>query len=76
LHATDRVPAEYQTLVAQTLQRLPIVHDERIIRVRQQWYQAYENREIDLAFLEKMAPLIAQAVRKREVLAGLSEQAE
>jgi hypothetical protein len=76
LHATDKVPAEYQALVAHTLQRLPIVHDERILRVRRQWYQLYENNEMDLALLEKMAPLIAQAVRKRDALAGLSQQAK
>jgi hypothetical protein len=76
LHATDKVPAEYQALVRHTLERLPIVHDERILRVRRQWYQEYENGEISLAYLETKAPLIAQAVRKRDVLARLSEQAE
>lgn len=66
LHLTDHVPPEFRDLANFTFKRLPIAHDERIIRVRQQWYQEYLTGQISLAYLEKKAPLIARAVRKQQ----------
>lgn len=66
LHLTAQVPPEFLDLAQFTLERLPIAHDERIIRLRQQWYQEYLKGEISLNYLERKAPLIARAVRRQQ----------
>lgn len=66
LVATDRVPPDKRELVEATLQRLPIRDDERVIRQRQAWLDAYEGKRVTLEGLREFAPLIAAAVEKRE----------
>jgi hypothetical protein len=70
LVATDRVPPDKRELVEATLQRLPIRDDERVIRQRRAWLDAYERKLVTLDGLREFAPLIAAAVEKREQKAG------
>ncbi len=61
---TDKVPPAQRDRAQFTLTRLHLDHDERIIRVRQQWYQLYLDGYLPLAGLQKVAPLIACAVMR------------
>lgn len=65
LVATDKVPPERKALVERTLARLPIAHDERVVRWRGIWYRMYREGELTLAGLRRVAPLIAEAEEKR-----------
>ncbi len=62
---TDRVPENERERAQFVLERLHLGHDERIVRQRREWYRMYEDGELTLAGLEKKAPLIAAAVKKR-----------
>jgi hypothetical protein len=62
---TAKVPPEYVAIARETLRRLPIGHDERIMRQRRQWYASYQKGKITLEGLEYYAPLIGAAERKR-----------
>ena len=68
LVVSDTIPAQHRALAESTLKQLPIGHDERILRPRRQWLKLYEDGDLSLAGLEKVAPLIAAAVRKRDGL--------
>lgn len=63
---TDKVPPTERSRAEFTLERLHLQNDERIMRQREEWYQMYLNGEITLEGLDKKAPLIARAVRKRQ----------
>ncbi len=63
---TDRIPENRRERAEFTLQRLRLRDDERLIRQRQSWLEAYESGEMSIRLLERWAPLIARAVRKRE----------
>lgn len=63
---TPQVPNECRERAQFVLRRLHLDHDERILRQRREWLRMYEDGELNLAGLEKKAPLIAAAVRKRE----------
>lgn len=65
---TDQVPPDERDRAQFVLDRLHLGHDERILRQRQAWFTMYEKGDLTLAGLEKLAPLIAAAVRKREGL--------
>lgn len=58
----DLVPVERHALVRATLAALPLVHDERIVRQRREWYASHLRGEVTLAGLRSFAPLIAAAV--------------
>lgn len=58
---TDMVPQHLRAKAEYTLEKLPIQHDERIIRVRRVWLEMYEQGT-PLAVIEKKAPLIAAAI--------------
>jgi hypothetical protein len=62
---TDHVPENERERAQFVLERLHLGHDERIVRQRREWYRMYEDGELTLAGLEKKAPLIAAAVKKR-----------
>lgn len=64
LVATERVPPEHRALVERTLKQLPIAHDERVLKQRRTWYKLYQEGNLSLEGLRKMAPLIAAAVEK------------
>lgn len=63
--AADRIPAAALQRAKDTIERLHLRDDERIIRQRQAWYAMYTSGELTLAGLEKKAPLIAAAVRRQ-----------
>ncbi len=65
LVATDKVPTEYKVIVERTLKILGLGHDERLLRVRRQWYKMYLQNGLSLEGLRKIAPLIAAAVEKQ-----------
>lgn len=65
LVATDKVPPEYREIVTKTLEILPLMHDERIVRQRRVWYEMYERGQLSLDGLRRVAPLIAAAVDKK-----------
>jgi hypothetical protein len=65
LVATDRVPDAWKTRVQTMLGRLHLGRDERVMRQRREWFRMYQEGELTLDGLEKKAPLIAMAVRKR-----------
>ncbi|MBM7112640.1 hypothetical protein [Archangium primigenium] len=64
---TDKVPEVLRALVESTLRLLPLVHDERILRLRRAWYAQYQAGRLSLEGLRVVAPLIASAIeRSRE----------
>ncbi len=69
LRLTDAVPKRYRRRAQNMLDLLPLRDDERIVRQRRAWYEAYQEG-MPLALLEKKAPLIAAAVRKAEAAAN------
>ena len=58
----ESIPKDRHALVRTTLATLPLVHDERIIRQRREWYAMYCREELSLDGLRRVAPLIADAV--------------
>lgn len=68
----SKIPLKYHDLVDRTITRLHLQDDERVVRQRRQWLALYEQEELTLNGLRKMAPLIAMAVEKRD-LAGVKK---
>ena len=66
---TDKIPCSIRPQAEFTLRRLKLRDDERLIRQRREWLAMYESGELTLQGLDKKAPLIAQAVRKRDGIA-------
>jgi hypothetical protein len=64
MQVTANVPARYRARAEWTLVRLKLRDDERLIQWRRAWYEMYESRELTIDGLERVAPLIAAAVRK------------
>jgi hypothetical protein len=60
------VPAKMRTRAEFTLSRLNLGDDERVIRQRQSWYEAYLRHDLTLDELARRAPLIADAVRRQK----------
>jgi hypothetical protein len=63
---TDKVPPEKLEKAEFTLKRLRLQNGSQVMRQRQVWYNLYCAGSIDLKGLEKMAPLIARAVKKQQ----------
>lgn len=61
----DKIPESEWARAKLTLQKLHLDNDERVIRQRREWYRTYVDGELSLEGLEKKAPLIARAIRKR-----------
>lgn len=70
LQVSSRCPSRYRQRAKDTLRLLGLDHDERVVRYRRQWLREYEERDISLDYLERKAPLVAQAVRRWEVETG------
>lgn len=64
LTVTDSVPCGLRARAEYTLKRLHLIHDERVMRQRREWYRMYQSGELNLPGLRKKAPLIADAVVK------------
>ena len=62
---TDKVPEELRARAEHMLVRLHLGHDERVIRQRRGWLKMYEEGKLTLDGLADVAPLIADAVRRR-----------
>lgn len=58
----ERIPEARHALVRATLAALPLVHDERIVRQRSEWYRQFRRGAVSLEGLRDFAPLIAAAV--------------
>lgn len=63
---TDAVPPNMRAKAEFTLNQLHLGDDERVIRQRQAWYSLYLEGELTLEGLERMAPLIAYAIRNQQ----------
>lgn len=63
---TDAVPQQVRAKAEFTLQRLRLRDHENIIRQRLAWYSLYLEGELTLEGLERMAPLIAYAIRNQQ----------
>jgi hypothetical protein len=61
---TDAIPPSVRPRAEAMLERLPIAHDERILRQRRRWYAMYREKKLSLEGLREVAPLIAAAVEK------------
>ncbi len=61
----DRIPASLHALADETLRRLHLRDDERIVRQRRKWLAMYELGQLNLDNLRTFAPLIADAVQAR-----------
>lgn len=61
----ENIPADLRELAEQTLIRLHLRDDERVMRQRRKWYQLYQEGKLTLEGLRSMAPLIATAVDKQ-----------
>ena len=59
----DLIPEALHPLADETLKRLHLCDDERIVRQRRQWLKLYEQGHLDWAGLQELAPLIAKAVQ-------------
>jgi hypothetical protein len=73
---TARVPPEHRGRAEATLSRLKLRDDERLIRWRRSWYEMYQSGELGLEGLERVAPLIADAVRKQPEARGREDARE
>lgn len=73
---TDRCPVELRALAQFTLERLHLHTDERLLRERAEWWDAYRAGDITMGFLERMDPLLARAIRKQATTALSGEDGE
>ncbi len=62
---TDAVPSGDRDRAEFTIQQLQLKNSEWVIEQRQEWYRMYLENELNLEGLEKKAPLIARAVKKK-----------
>jgi len=63
LRVTRRCPRRKRARAQQTIVKLGLRDDERIVRQRRKWLEEYEATG-DIGILERNAPLIAEAVRR------------
>ncbi|MEZ4409447.1 MAG: hypothetical protein R3A52_23700 [Polyangiales bacterium] len=66
LVVTEACPPTLRGRAQTMLDRLGIGHAEWIIEVRQGWYDEWVNERLTLEGLDRRAPLLARANRKRE----------
>lgn len=64
----EKVPVQWRALAAETLRRLHLCDDERVLRQRRAWYKKYQEGKLNLDGLREVAPLIAAAVEKQSTL--------
>lgn len=60
----DRIPEELHQQVKTTLATLRLKDDERLVRLRREWYAMFRAGDLSLEGLAAFAPLIAAAVRR------------
>jgi hypothetical protein len=64
---TDRIPPEFRKRAEDTIERLHLRDDERVIRQRRSWMKMYEQGKLRLDVLREFAPLIARAIEKHRL---------
>jgi hypothetical protein len=62
---TESCPPEQRARARTMLERLGLADDEDLVEYRREWYRMYLEGELTLDGLERKAPLLARAVRKR-----------
>ena len=62
LVATNRIPVGMRGKAEDTLRRLHLTDDERIVRQRLAWFKLWDDGELTIDGLRRMAPLIAEAI--------------
>lgn len=67
LVATTKIPAAKRARAELTLKALGLRDGEKVIRTRLQWYTMYLSGDLPIAALERVAPLIAAAVRRYKI---------
>ncbi|MCC6366018.1 MAG: hypothetical protein IT165_21080 [Bryobacterales bacterium] len=70
---TGKAPEEHRILAEETVRRLRLRDDERVIRQRREWYRMYQDGELSFDGLSKKAPLIAQAVSRARAIIPSSD---
>lgn len=66
LRVSDKVPYDLRERAEYVLEHLHLCDDERVLRQRREWYRMYQDGDLSLGGLRKMAPLIAAAITKAE----------
>lgn len=66
LVVSDQIPADKRQLAEDTLKRLHLDHDERIVRQRTVWHDMWNDGKLSLEGLREMAPLIARAIEDQQ----------
>lgn len=66
LVVTDRCPPDKRKRANTMLDKLGLGHAEWILDIRRSWYVLWESGELKLEGLDRRAPLLARAIRKRE----------
>lgn len=70
------VPAAMLERVKFTVSKLRLDHGEKAVDLRRHWLIEYEEGAMNLASLERHAPLVARAVRHRlEAMAAVTKEA-
>jgi len=64
---TNKVPDQHRALAQFTIDQLGLAHDEVVLSYRREFFDAWEQGEMDLETLDKFAPLIAAAIRRHPV---------
>ncbi|WP_420239454.1 hypothetical protein ACOBR2_07770 [Telmatobacter bradus] len=64
MRVTEAVPEDFRKRAKYTLKRLKLENGAQVIRWRRSWYAMYESGELTLQGLQRVAPLIAEAVKK------------
>jgi hypothetical protein len=72
LRLTPAVPARLRAIAGFTIRRLKLNWRRRIIFIRQKYFSSYSSGEFPLDYLQKVAPLLATAVRREKLLSYLS----
>lgn len=73
LVVTDQVPMHLRALAEETLTRLHLRDDERVLRQRRRWLRLYREGKLDLEGLRENAPLIATAIDKEKAAAAQAQ---
>jgi hypothetical protein len=66
MRISERVPEPLRARARFTLDRLQLRDGESAIRYRRQWLAMYESGKLALEGLAQVAPLLAEAVRRRD----------
>jgi hypothetical protein len=66
LVVTDRCPPELRKRANTMLDKLGLGHAEWVLEVRGSWFKLWQSGNLTLEGLDRKAPLLARAIRKRE----------